>query len=183
MKEAAPFWLATKLPKYLVDAALRQIAAIPDGFWIKSPTYGLSDKRRSIYTITPDKWDGNYGPINWEAGFRETPLFTGALKEINLEIQRIMNDGVLGYSYVSEMGGFASVYPHVDPGDYYAKHHRVQVCLQAGPKTVFTAGSGAKVFQPGECWVFDNTLLHGVLNGDSKTRVAFIVDIQDNLLT
>lgn len=174
MKETRPIWFLLQLPMSLVREAIAQVSTIKDSEWEKS-TLRKEDDRRLAYLSTTPTWK-DYSPVEWENGFAPTRLLTGPFKDIVTRIQTALGNLKLGQAHVTQLPGFSTIFPHVDPGPYFEAYRRVQVCLDAGPKTQFICDHDVRVFQPGECWVFDNTRLHGVINGDRTTRLGMVVD-------
>jgi hypothetical protein len=61
------------------------------------------------------------------------------------------------------------------PAAYYERYH---VVLQSGPGVVFECGGEAVYMAPGECWWFNNQLLHSVTNNGADDRLHLICDIR-----
>lgn len=94
----------------------------------------------------------------------------------------------LGRVFISRLAPGAEIGEHSDaiepaqkafperplPWEYY---DRYQICLQAGPGTLFICGNEQVEMRPGEAWWFDNTIPHSVINNSSVDRLALVVDI------
>lgn len=94
--------------------------------------------------------------------------------------------GLMGFVGGERLGGVlitklppgAEIATHVDSGwhaDYYEKFY---VAVQNAPGAVFRFPSGDIVAQPGDCYWFDNSVPHGVINGSCEDRIALIVCIK-----
>jgi hypothetical protein len=71
------------------------------------------------------------------------------------------------------------ILPHVDQASGSEYMERVHLVLYTNPEVIFTIDGRAMHFPQGCCFVFDNTLLHDVVN-NSKTddRAHLVVDFE-----
>lgn len=84
----------------------------------------------------------------------------------------------LGRVIITRLKPGGHITPHPDmgaPAEYYKRFH---IVLQGLPGSIFRAGDEQVSMQTGECWWFDNSQVHEVLNNSADDRLHVIVDIR-----
>jgi hypothetical protein len=84
----------------------------------------------------------------------------------------------LGRVMINKIAPGGVIYPHKDTKshtDYYTRFHFV---LQSAPGVVFRAGDEKVYMAQGECWWFDNSQEHEVINNSAVDRIHMVVDIR-----
>lgn len=84
----------------------------------------------------------------------------------------------LGRVIVTRLPPGKEIAPHVDGGAPATYFERYQIALQSLPGCLFRAGDEVVQMRTGECWRFDNTQLHSVVNNSADDRLALIVDVR-----
>jgi len=69
------------------------------------------------------------------------------------------------------------ILPHVDGGSHAAYYERFHILLAGDAGSTFSAGDEWVTMAPGECWWFDNSKEHAVVNEGLVDRITLIVDI------
>lgn len=70
------------------------------------------------------------------------------------------------------------IYPHADTpvhANYWDRFHYV---VQSAPGCNFRVGTETVYMQTGECWWFQNSVEHEVINNSGEDRIHLIVDIR-----
>jgi hypothetical protein len=84
----------------------------------------------------------------------------------------------LGRVMINKIAPGGLIYPHRDTKshtDYYTRFHYV---LQSAPGVSFRAGDETIYMATGECWYFDNSQEHEVINNSAIDRIHMVVDIR-----
>lgn len=88
----------------------------------------------------------------------------------------------LGRCLITKLPPGAKITPHVDGGAHAAYYERYHIVLQGLPGSVFRCGDEQVQMLTGECWWFDNSVEHEVINNSADDRVHLIVDIRTSHL-
>jgi hypothetical protein len=105
--------------------------------------------------------------------FRTLPLVRG----IVFDLARLVESDRIGRVLITKLPPGASIDPHEDGGEYAKYYERYQIALQSEPGTVFSAGGESVFMATGDCWWFDNTVEHKVVNNSATDRISLIVDL------
>lgn len=84
----------------------------------------------------------------------------------------------LGRVLITRLAPGKRILPHIDGGDHAAYYKRYQLMLQSEPGVLFRAGGEMVSMRTGECWWFDNSAEHEVINNSADDRIALIIDIK-----
>lgn len=82
----------------------------------------------------------------------------------------------LGRCMINKIAPGGQIFPHVDTKshtDYYTRFH---IVLQSSPGCNFRAGDETVHMKIGECYWFDNSQEHAVVNNSAEDRVHLIID-------
>lgn len=100
------------------------------------------------------------------------------IRPLIFTLMRCVEGVRLGRVIVTRLAPGRSISPHVDGGAPATYFDRYQIALQSLPGCVFSAGNEVVQMRTGECWWFDNTQLHSVVNNSADDRLALIVDVR-----
>lgn len=96
--------------------------------------------------------------------------------EIIFDLENHFHGKVLISGYTKLMSG-GLIPPHVDDIFYFKKVKRFQIAVYTNPCVYFNVGNESKVFEEGDCYQIDNTIIHSVENRGETPRINLIVDI------
>lgn len=99
-------------------------------------------------------------------------------RSIVFDLMRRVEGMQLGRVLITRLPPGKCIPEHADQGAPAEYYERYQVALQCLPGCVFRAGDEIVNFQMGECWQFDNTAPHEVVNNSADDRIAMIVDVR-----
>jgi hypothetical protein len=102
-----------------------------------------------------------------------------SIKPIIYDLMRVVQAERIGTILITRIPPGGKIDPHLDIGwhvDYYDKFY-VSLKSAPGAKFICHAPTGDEVLEPkvGECWRFDNRILHSVVNESQEDRVTLIV--------
>lgn len=101
-----------------------------------------------------------------------------AAKEIALDLMRALEGEQLGMVLVTRIPARKKCYPHVDVG-WHARHYdKYAVQIASAPGQAFHVGPSQLSAEPGECYYFDNSRTHFVVNDSDSDRITLIVCIR-----
>lgn len=86
----------------------------------------------------------------------------------------------LGRTLITRLKPGACITPHQDQGAPATYYERFHILLQSKPGAIFRAGDEQVQMRTGECWWFDNTQVHEVVNHSDDDRITMIIDIRTN---
>lgn len=92
----------------------------------------------------------------------------------------LIPQGHLGRAYISKLVPGGKIYPHVDPGLYFAIHNRYHIVLTTNPDVEFFTETENIKCRPGELWRFNNRAKHWGENKGSTDRLHIIFDVAHN---
>jgi hypothetical protein len=84
----------------------------------------------------------------------------------------------LGRVMINKIAPGGKITPHADTpahANYYTRFH---IVLQSSPGVVFKCDDEQVYMGAGECWWFNNKLVHEVINNSADDRIHMIVDIR-----
>jgi hypothetical protein len=84
----------------------------------------------------------------------------------------------LGRVLITRLAPGACITPHEDQGAPATYYERFHILLQSKPGAIFRAGDEQVQMRSGECWWFDNTEEHEVINHSDDDRITLIIDIR-----
>lgn len=84
----------------------------------------------------------------------------------------------LGRCMINKIAPGGKIYPHADTPAHVEYYSRFHICLQSAPGVLFRAGDENIYMSPGECWWFDNSKEHEVINNSAVDRIHLIIDIR-----
>lgn len=87
----------------------------------------------------------------------------------------------LGRCIITRLPPGGVIDPHCDQGAPATFYQRFHILLQSLPGAMFRAGNETVQMKTGECWLFDNTQEHEVINNSADDRITMIVDIRTSL--
>jgi hypothetical protein len=118
-------------------------------------------------------FNGPHDSVWWDAAER----LPSALP-IVFDLMRAVQAERLGMVLITRQPAGATCHPHVDNG-WHAKHYEkfaVQLASTAGQ--TFHVGDQSLMTNPGDCFWFDNSQTHWVLNPTDEARMTMIVCIR-----
>lgn len=101
------------------------------------------------------------------------------LRPIIFDLMRAVEGVQLGRVLITRLPPGKRIAPHTDGGAPATFYSRYQIALQNLPGAVFRVGDEQVTFQPGDCWLIDNTKEHEVINNSADDRLALIIDIRN----
>ena len=108
----------------------------------------------------------------WHALPALQPLIYGLMAQV-----RCVHLGGILITRIPPGGG---IDPHHDRGGWHAEYHncKVYVPLKSNARCVNVCEGEEIVMRVGECWSFNNLLVHSVENGGSEERITVIVSMR-----
>lgn len=100
------------------------------------------------------------------------------VKDMVLNLMRAVGGTQLGRVLITRLGPGNQIHPHADEGAPAMFYTRYQLMLQCYPGVTFNAGEESVSMKTGDCWWFDNSQVHSVINNSCDDRIALIVDIR-----
>jgi aspartyl/asparaginyl beta-hydroxylase (cupin superfamily) len=187
MKEKTPFYLIHTLDERLIDQLYEKINLINNSDWRVANDVALKEGRTFINLSRSSVWDEGKNPaINFSKITNNTFYLDKKYYNLHPELNNIIEickgfykSQHIGQIYLSIMKPFAKVLPHLDRGEYYSHHHRLQIGLQNTERAIFTVGGADFSIKKGEVWCFDNLRTHEVKNHSELSRYSLIVDIYE----
>lgn len=173
--------------KYFDVYQLRQeIAANPqlwDEFDIRtnhpqSPHREMSDifvryNARENFKGDRHRFNDPHEPVWWKAA-EKLP----AVQPIVADLMQAVGGIQLGMVLITRLPAGKECYPHIDMGWHATTYSKYAVQIASHPKQHFYVENERLSAVPGECYFFDNSKRHGVVNASDQDRVTMIVCIQ-----
>ena len=140
----------------------------PD-IWIRCHDIEPSRRRGTIRT-----WNDQAEGI-WYPGYYALP----AVIPIIFDILRDLWATRLGWVLITKVPPGKEIHAHIDDG-WNVKHHdtKVYAVLQSNPQCVNWVEDQNVVMKAGECWLFNNQLLHGLRNAGDTDRISMMVTMR-----
>ena len=108
-----------------------------------------------------------------------------SLKPIVFDLMKRVEGVMLGGILITKIPPGCGIDAHIDDGWHVETYSKFYVSLQSQPGAVFWCDHDGERedLEPktGECWVFDNRKLHGVINRSDRDRTTLIVCIKTDL--
>lgn len=101
------------------------------------------------------------------------------VRSIIFDLMRLVEGVQLGRVLITRLSPGKIIAPHVDHGAPATFYSRYQIAIQSFPGVVFKAGNEQVNMMTGDCWLFDNTKEHSVINNSVDDRIALIIDIRN----
>lgn len=170
-----------------VDDLVSQINAHPE-LWNefdlrtnhpKSPHRDLDDifvryNARENFTGDRHAFNERHDPVWWPS-LQKLP---GVL-DIVFSLMRHVEGEQLGMVLITKIPARTQCYPHIDVG-WHARHYdKYAVQLASAPGQAFHVGPHQLSADPGECYWFDNSRRHWVVNDSDEDRMTLIVCIRN----
>lgn len=94
------------------------------------------------------------------------------------DLMRRVEGERLGRVLITRMAPGKRIAPHVDGGEHAAYYDRYHLTLQGFPGFQFRAANETVCMRSGECWWFDNSKEHELVNNSQDDRITVIIDIR-----
>jgi hypothetical protein len=166
--DVIPLLLAIKLQPELWDAhGLRRERPLsphysaPD-IWVR---YNAPEKINE-----PDFTEEHY-PI-WYPSYQKLPQLRALIFPLMARLEATHLGGVL----ITKIPPGKSILPHTDRGwhpEFYST--KLYIPLQTNPDCINRVENETAVMKTGECWYFNNTVEHEVINNGSDDRITLII--------
>jgi mannose-6-phosphate isomerase-like protein (cupin superfamily) len=173
--------------RFEVDRLQEELKAWPD-VWNELPW------RTRAYTNSPhreidDIWV-RYNPLrnfdgNWEKfnGPHEAEWYPVAWRipsviELVISLATKLEAKEVGAVLVTRVPPGKQVYPHVDGGWHARYYEKFVIQVASSPGQSFNFEGESLDARPGECYWFDNSQSHWVLNPTSEERISLIVCVR-----
>lgn len=144
----------------------------------KSPHREMDDiivRYNAIENFKGDRAEFN-GPHDsvWWSGAAAIP----AVYKMVFDLMRLVDGERLGMVLITRQPARATCYPHVD-GGWHARHYeKYAIQLQASPGQTFHVEDTSLETKAGDCFWFDNSRTHWVMNPTDQVRMTMIVCIR-----
>jgi mannose-6-phosphate isomerase-like protein (cupin superfamily) len=173
--------------RFEVDRLQEELKAWPD-VWNELPW------RTRAYANSPhreidDIWV-RYNPLrnfdgNWEKfnGPHEAEWYPVAWRipsviELVISLATKLETKEVGAVLVTRVPPGKQVYPHVDGGWHARYYEKFVIQIASSPGQSFNFAGESLDARPGECYWFDNSQSHWVLNPTSEERISLIVCVR-----
>lgn len=113
----------------------------------------------------------------WYPAYAELP----ELNDILFPLMTAVRGERLGGVLITKLPPGGEIAQHVDRGWHAGYYDKFYVAVQNGRGALFHFPEGDIVARPGDCYWFDNSVPHGVVNGSDEDRLALIVCIKTDL--
>lgn len=100
------------------------------------------------------------------------------LRPIVLDLMRRVEGTHLGRVIITRLPPGGTIPPHIDGGAPATFYTRYQLAVQCRPGAIFASGNEAIQMAPGEVWLVNNRVEHGVINNSDDDRIVVIIDIR-----
>lgn len=104
-----------------------------------------------------------------------------AARMLSLELLASLGGGDLGGILITRIPPGCQVYPHIDGGWHASHYEKFIIQVDSAPGQTFCFEDGTLGASPGDCYWFDNSHLHWVVNPTAQARVSLIVCIRRTL--
>jgi hypothetical protein len=117
------------------------------------------------------------GPHNsvWWPSIEKLP----SVRDIVWDLMREVEGERLGMVLITRIPAGKQCYPHVDNGWHAGHYDKYAVQLAAAPGQSFHVENESLSAVPGECYRFDNSRPHWVINDSDQDRMTMIVCIRN----
>lgn len=101
------------------------------------------------------------------------------VKEIVLNIMRLVNGSRLGRVVVTRLEPGKKILPHADTRGAYSQYYtRYHLVLQGLPGSLFNCGNETVSMLTGSLWWFDAHAEHSVINNSADDRIHMLIDVR-----
>ncbi len=173
--------------RFNVDELVKQLAAAPQ-LWNEfdlrtnhpqSPHRELDDifvryNARENFTGDRAAFNGPHDAVWWPAA-QQLP----AVKPIVFELIRNVEGERLGMVLITRIPAHKTCHSHTDNGWHAGHYDKFAVQLASAPGQSFHVEEESLEALPGECYWFDNSRPHHVLNLTAHARITMIVCIRN----
>jgi uncharacterized protein (TIGR03032 family) len=150
------------------DALAAELARIPESAWRPHPEGHAGNSALPLIAVQGNPLDdGVAGPM------RPTPVLD-ALPRLRRVLAALR--APLGRTRLMRLDGNAEAKLHCDLNYYWQDRYRVHVPIVTTPEVRFLCGDDAVHMAAGECWIFDTTRRHNVLNPQPTRRIHLVAD-------
>lgn len=158
-----------QLPLRFADAALAaEVAAIAESAWCPHPEGHRGNSALPLIALHGDPGnDGVSGPMLPTPHLVQLPYVQQVLASLG---------AVLGRTRLMRLDGNAEATVHCDVNYYWQDHYRVHVPIVTTPAVRFVCGDAAVHMAAGDCWIFDTTRRHNVINPEPTRRIHLVAD-------
>lgn len=145
-----------------------EIEGLGDGLWREHPQQYPGNSMLPLIAANGDPADESFdGTMAPTPELLRCPYMQQVLSSFG---------AVLGRSRLMRLAGQAEVSPHTDGGYYWAERVRIHVPILTQPTVRFVCGGETVNMAEGECWIFDTSRLHTVVNDATQQRVHLVAD-------
>lgn len=99
-------------------------------------------------------------------------------RNLVFDLMRRVEGVQLGRAMITRLPPGSTIPEHADQGAPAEYYQRYQIALKCEPGCSFRAGDEVVQFWMGDCWWFDNTVPHEVVNNSADDRLALVVDVR-----
>jgi uncharacterized protein (TIGR03032 family) len=158
-----------QLPLLFDAAALAaEIAALPESAWRPHPEGHAGNSALPLIALGGDAAnDGVAGAMSPTPHLAQLPYIRQVLASIGAP---------LGRTRLMRLDGNAEATAHSDVNYYWQDHYRVHVPVVTTPAVRFICGETEVNMAVGECWIFDTTRRHNVINPQPTRRIHLVAD-------
>lgn len=146
-----------------------EVAALPAALWgSRGGRVGVHSQAEAIFLRGYAPAEGDK-PIEDREPFAELPYLRSIFAEqIRARPLRCL---------LAKLHGGASIAPHVDKGEYFAKSIRLHLPVTTHDAVAMYSAGRVYRMRAGEVWALDNCDVHGVLNASAtESRIHVICD-------
>ena len=145
----------------------------------QSPHRELSDifvryNAREHFEGDRQSFNGPHTSVWWPA-FDRLP----AVKQIVFDLMHHLEGEQLGMVLITKIPAHTQCYPHTDNGWHAGFYDKYAVQLASVEDQSFVVDGVSLSAQPGECYWFDNSRKHWVINDSDEDRMTLIVCIRN----
>lgn len=84
----------------------------------------------------------------------------------------------LGRCMINKISPGGCIFPHADTPEHAAYYTRFHIVLQSNQGNIFRCGDEKIHMQRGECWYFNNSIEHEVINNSDDDRIHLVMDVR-----
>lgn len=150
------------------DRLALELAAIPESAWRPHPEGHPGNAALPLVARS-----GNPADDGVSGAMRPTPIL-GALPQLQQAMAAL--DTVIGRTRLMRLDGNAEATAHCDVNYYWQERYRVHIPILTTPQVQFVCGDESVHMSAGQCWVFDTTRRHNVINPQPTRRIHLVVD-------
>jgi hypothetical protein len=144
-----------------------EVRAMPPEAWQAHPLGFAGNTAVPLISVNGEANDFFAGPMAETAWLRQAPYFRQVLSSFKV---------VFGRSRLMGLGGGSEVPRHCDINYHWFSRVRIHVPVVTFPEVEFHCAGEMIHMAAGEAWIFDNWLLHHVVNPTDKLRIHLVAD-------